>query len=151
LAPAIEMAEDTGGPAWLPAVVGFLLSAGFLWVLDRLLPHLHLGLPIEASEGIKTRWQRSVLLVLAITLHNVPEGLTVGVDFGAVAAGLPSATLAGASILALGIGIQNFPEGIAVAMPLRGEGLSRWRSFLRGRHPAWWSRWPGFWVQRRSC
>ena len=133
LAPAIEMAEDTGGPAWLPAVVGFLLGAGFLWVLDRLLPHLHLGLPIEASEGIKTRWQRSVLLVLAITLHNVPEGLAVGVAFGAVAAGLPSATLAGASILALGIGIQNFPEGIAVAMPLRGEGLSRWRSFLLGQ------------------
>lgn len=145
------MADDTGGPAWLPAVVGFLLGAGFLWVLDRLLPHLHLGLPIEASEGIKTRWQRSVLLVLAITLHNVPEGLAVGVAFGAVAAGLPSATLAGASILALGIGIQNFPKGIAVAMPLRGKGLSRWRSFLRGRHPSWWSRWPGFWEQRRSC
>ncbi|OGO11776.1 MAG: dihydroorotate dehydrogenase [Chloroflexi bacterium RBG_13_68_17] len=133
LAPAIEMAEQAGGPAWLPAVVGFLAGGGFIWGIDRLLPHLHLGLPIEQSEGLQTTWQRSVLLVLAITLHNLPEGLAVGVAFGAVAAGLPSATLAGAAVLALGIGIQNLPEGLAVALPLRGEGLSRWKSFFWGQ------------------
>jgi ZIP family zinc transporter len=133
LAPAIEMAESAGGIAWFPAVAGFLAGGGFLWLIDRLLPHLHLGLGLEEAEGLKTQWQRSVLLVLAITLHNFPEGLAVGVAFGAVAAGLPSATLAGAAVLALGIGIQNFPEGLAVAMPLRGEGLSRWKSFLLGQ------------------
>jgi len=133
LAPAIEMAEQAGGPAWLPAVVGFLAGGGSIWGIDRLLPHLHLGLPIEQSEGLQTTWQRSVLLVLAITLHNLPEGLAVGVAFGAVAAGLPSATLAGAAVLALGIGIQNLPEGLAVALPLRGEGLSRWKSFFWGQ------------------
>lgn len=133
LAPAIEMAENSGTPAWLPAVVGFLLGGGFLWGVDKILPHLHLGLPIEESEGIRTNWQRSILLVLAITLHNFPEGLAVGVAFGAVAAGLPAATLTGAIALAIGIGIQNFPEGLAVAMPLRSEGLSRWKSFLYGQ------------------
>ncbi len=133
LAPAIEMAELAGGTAWLPAVVGFLAGGGFIWGIDRLLPHLHLGLPIEASEGLHTTWQRSVLLVMAITLHNLPEGLAVGVAFGAVAAGLPAATLAGAAVLALGIGIQNFPEGMAVSLPLRGEGLSKWKSFMWGQ------------------
>ncbi len=133
LAPAIEMAELAGGTAWLPAVVGFLAGGGFIWGIDRLLPHLHLGLPIEASEGLHTTWQRSVLLVMAITLHNFPEGLAVGVAFGAVAAGLPAATLAGAAVLALGIGIQNFPEGMAVSLPLRGEGLSKWKSFMWGQ------------------
>lgn len=133
LAPAIEMAESAGTPAWLPAVVGFLMGGGFLWVIDRILPHLHLGLSLDESEGIKTNWQRSVLLVLAITLHNFPEGLAVGVAFGAVAAGLPSATLPAAVALAIGIGIQNFPEGLAVSMPLRGEGLSRFKSFVYGQ------------------
>ena len=130
LAPAIEMAEESGVPAWLPAVVGFLAGGAFLYAVDRLLPHLHLGLSLDEAEGIKTSWQRSVLLVLAITLHNIPEGLAVGVAFGAVAAGLPSATLAGAVALAIGIGLQNFPEGIAVSVPLRGEGLSRGRAFF---------------------
>lgn len=133
LAPAIQMAEESGGPAWMPAVVGFLLGGVFLWVVDRLLPHLHIGMALDQAEGIKTRWQRSVLLVLAITLHNIPEGLAVGVAFGAVAAGLPAATLAGALALALGIGIQNFPEGAAVSIPLRREGMSRWKSFLYGQ------------------
>jgi ZIP family zinc transporter len=133
LAPAIEMAEESGGPAWLPAVIGFLLGGAFLWSVDKILPHLHLGLPIEESEGIKTNWQRSILLVLAITLHNFPEGLAVGVAFGAVAAGLPSATLPGAVALAIGIGLQNFPEGVAVSLPLRGEGLSRLKSFWYGQ------------------
>lgn len=133
LAPAIQMAEENGGPAWAPAVIGFLLGGGFLWLVDRILPHLHLGMALDRAEGIKTHWQRSVLLVLAITLHNIPEGLAVGVAFGAVGAGLPAATLAGAVALALGIGIQNFPEGAAVSIPLRREGMSRWKSFLYGQ------------------
>jgi ZIP family zinc transporter len=133
LAPAIEMAEAEGVPGWLPAVVGFLLGGVFLWGIDKVLPHLHIGYPIEEAEGIKTKWQRSVLLVLAITLHNIPEGLAVGVAFGAIAAGFPSANLAGAVALAIGIGIQNFPEGLAVSAPLRREGMSRLKSFTYGQ------------------
>ena len=133
LAPAIEMAEESGLPPWIPAVIGFLLGGGFLWVIDRVLPHLHIGFPIEEAEGVKTSWHRSILLVLAITLHNVPEGLAVGVAFGALAADLPSASLAGAIALALGIGIQNFPEGAAVSVPLRREGMSRLKSFWYGQ------------------
>lgn len=134
LEPAIELAQETGGmPAWFQATVGFLLGGGFLWLIDRLLPHLHLGFPAEEVEGIKTPWHRSILLVLAITLHNIPEGLAVGVAFGALSAAVPSATLAGALALALGIGIQNFPEGTAVSVPLRREGFSRLRSFWYGQ------------------
>jgi zinc transporter, ZIP family len=133
LAPAIEMAEADGVPGWLPAIIGFLLGGVFLWGIDKVLPHLHIGYPIEEAEGIKTKWQRSVLLVLAITLHNIPEGLAVGVAFGAIAAGIPSANLAGAVALAIGIGIQNFPEGLAVSAPLRREGMSRIKSFMYGQ------------------
>jgi zinc transporter, ZIP family len=133
LSPAIEMAEEAGGPAWVPATTGFLAGGAFLWLLDRILPHLHVGLPTERAEGVRTGWQRSILLVSAITLHNIPEGLAVGVAFGAVAAGFPSATLAGAVALAIGIGIQNFPEGTAVAVPLRREGLSRFKAFWYGQ------------------
>ncbi len=133
LAPAIEMAEASGVPSWIPAAVGFLLGGAFLWGVDQILPHLHLGLPREEAEGIPTTWRRSVLLVLAITLHNFPEGLAVGVAFGALGAGLESATLAGAVALALGIGLQNLPEGAAVSVPLRREGLSRLRSFWYGQ------------------
>ncbi len=133
LAPAIEMAAEMGVPKWLPPAVGFLAGGAFLWVVDKILPHLHLGQPMEAAEGLKTTWRRSVLLVTAITLHNFPEGLAVGVAFGAVAAGLPAASLAGAIALAVGIGLQNFPEGLAVAMPLRREGLSRFRSWWFGQ------------------
>jgi zinc transporter, ZIP family len=134
LAPAIEMAEQTSSlPAWVPATVGFLLGGAFLWGVDKTLPHLHLGLSTEEAEGLPTRWQRSILLVLAITMHNFPEGLAVGVAFGAVAAGLPSAALMGAVVLALGIGLQNFPEGMAVSIPLRREGLSRSRAFFFGQ------------------
>ena len=129
LAPAIEMAEGS----WVPAVIGFLLGGVFLWGVDRVLPHLHIGFPMEEAEGVQTNWQRSVLLVLAITLHNIPEGLAVGVAFGALAADLPAASLAGAVALALGIGIQNFPEGAAVSVPLRREGLSRLKSFWYGQ------------------
>jgi zinc transporter, ZIP family len=133
LAPAIEMAENAGNIAWIPAVAGFLGGGAFLWIVDKILPHLHLGLKVEDAEGIKTSWQRSILLVLAITIHNIPEGLAVGVAFGAVAAGLPSATIGGAVALALGIGIQNFPEGTSVAVPLRREGLSRLKCFWYGQ------------------
>lgn len=133
LAPAIEMTEESGGVAWIPAAVGFLLGGAFLWGVDKTLPHLHLGFPMSEAEGIKTTWQRSVLLVLAITLHNFPEGLAVGVAFGALAANLPSASFAGAVALALGIGIQNFPEGTSVSVPLRREGMSRFKSFWYGQ------------------
>jgi ZIP family zinc transporter len=133
LAPAIEMAEAANMVAWVPAFIGFLGGGAFLWAVDKVLPHLHIGAPIEEAEGVKTSWQRSVLLVLAITLHNIPEGLAVGVAFGAVAANLPSASLAGAVALAIGIGLQNFPEGAAVSIPLRREGFSRTKSFLYGQ------------------
>jgi ZIP family zinc transporter len=133
LAPSIEMAQEMGTTAWLPAVTGFLAGGAFLWAVDKLLPHLHMGLPLNQAEGPRTGWHRSVLLVLAITIHNIPEGLAVGVAFGAVAAGYPSATLASAMALALGIGIQNFPEGLAVSMPLRRDGLSAGRSFFIGQ------------------
>jgi zinc transporter, ZIP family len=133
IAPGIDMAEELGYIPWLTAAIGFLGGGVFMRLTDRLLPHLHPGLAIDKSEGIKTSWQRSTLLVLAITLHNIPEGLAVGVAFGAVAAGLPSATLGGAIALAIGIGLQNFPEGTAVSMPLRREGMSRGKSFLLGQ------------------
>ncbi len=133
LAPAIEMSAEGPLPSWVPAAAGFLVGGIFLRISDRLLPHLHIGFPSEEVEGIPTRWKRTTLLILAITLHNIPEGLAIGVAFGAVAANLPSATLAGAIALALGIGIQNFPEGLAVSFPLRREGLSRWKSFFYGQ------------------
>jgi len=133
LAPAIEMSEGKDIPAWVPAVAGFLLGGIFLRLVDKILPHLHLGFPKEAAEGIKTSWRRSTLLILAITLHNIPEGLAVGVAFGAAATGLPSATLGAAIALAIGIGIQNFPEGLAVSIPLRREGMSRGKSFWYGQ------------------
>jgi len=134
LAPAIEMAEELGGlPAWVPATVGFLLGGGFLYLVDAVLPHIHGSLNKGEVEGIPTHWRRIVLLVMAITLHNIPEGLAVGVAFGAAAAGLPAASTAGAIALALGIGIQNFPEGAAVSVPLRREGISRGRAFWYGQ------------------
>lgn len=133
LSPAIEMAQNMGIPSWIPAVVGFLLGGLFLRLVDKFLPHLHLDRPIEEAEGVKTSWRRSVLLISAITLHNFPEGLAVGVAFGAVAAHIPAASLAGAIALAIGIGIQNFPEGAAVSIPLRREGLSRFKCFWWGQ------------------
>ncbi len=133
LAPAIAMSAGGRLPAWLPAAAGFLLGGVFLAGIDRVLPHLHLGFRVEEAEGIKTSWRRSTLLILAITLHNIPEGLAVGVAFGAVAAGFPEATWGGAIALAVGIGIQNFPEGLAVSMPLRREGMSRLKSFWYGQ------------------
>lgn len=133
LSPGIEMAEQLGHISWLTAAIGFMAGGIFMRLIDKLLPHLHPGLATSQSEGIKTSWQRSTLLVLAITLHNFPEGLAVGVAFGAVAADLPTASIGGAIALAIGIGLQNLPEGTAVAMPLRREGMSRWRSFMLGQ------------------
>ena len=134
LAPSIALAEELGQVAFVTATIGFLAGGGFLYLVDKLLPHLHMGLDTTQAEGIKTTWQRSVLLVFAITLHNIPEGLAVGVAFGAVAAGTgTTATLAGAVALAIGIGLQNFPEGAAVSIPLRREGLSRKKAFLYGQ------------------
>lgn len=133
LAPAIELSDGGALPKWIPPLVGFLLGGVFLRGLDLVLPHLHPGDPVSKAEGVKTNWQRSVLLVSAITLHNIPEGLAIGVAFGAVAVGIDGATLGAAVALAIGIGLQNFPEGTAVAMPLRREGMSRGKSFFYGQ------------------
>jgi len=134
LAPAIEMSDGEGFQKVIPAAVGFMLGALFLFALDKTLPHLHIN--FQETEGVKSPWQRTTLLVLAITLHNIPEGLAVGVLFGGVAAGIPEASIAGALTLAIGIGIQNFPEGIAVSMPLRRMGMSRRKSFMYGQSSA---------------
>lgn len=133
LKPAIEMAEESGTLAWMPALIGFLSGGVFLLFVDKLLPHLHLGLSLDKAEGVKTTWQRSILLVMAITLHNIPEGLAVGVAFGALAYNSDIGVLSGAVALAIGIGLQNFPEGAAVSIPLRREGLSRLRAFNYGQ------------------
>jgi ZIP family zinc transporter len=133
LMPAIEMSEEKGDIAWIPAAIGFLSGGAFLLLIDKILPHLHLGLATNKAEGIKTSWQRSTLLVLAITLHNIPEGLAVGVAFGALANSSEIGTLVNAIILAIGIGLQNFPEGTAVSVPLRREGLSRLKAFNYGQ------------------
>ena len=131
LAPGIEMSPGEGFVKVMPAAIGFSMGALFIFGLDKILPHIHIN--FKESEGIKTPWHRTTLLVLAITLHNIPEGLAVGVLFGGVAAGLPEASIAGAVVLAIGIGIQNFPEGIAVSMPMRRQGLSRFKSFWYGQ------------------
>jgi len=129
LNPAIEMSNGS----WIPAAIGFLLGAIFLFGLDKVLPHLHINFKETEAEGVKTKWNKTILLVLAITLHNIPEGLAVGVLFGAVAADIPGASIVGAVTLAIGIGIQNFPEGFAVSMPLRRQGMSRKKSFFYGQ------------------
>ncbi len=136
LAPGIEMSSGEGFVKVIPAAVGFLLGALFLFGLDKVLPHLHINFKESEAEGIKTPWHKTTLLTLAITLHNIPEGLAVGVLFGGVAAGFDGATIGGAVALALGIGLQNFPEGFAVSMPLRRQGLTRKRSFMYGQASA---------------
>lgn len=134
LNPAIEISEKMyPGWSWMPAAVGFFLGAMFIFVLDKFTPHLHINFGVSESEGIKTKLHRTTLLILAITLHNIPEGLAVGVLFGAAAQGMEDASVSGAIALAIGIGIQNFPEGIAVAMPLRRHGVSRLKSFWYGQ------------------
>jgi ZIP family zinc transporter len=132
LAPAVELSQGMTLPVWFPPMAGFILGGLVLWLLDRLLPHLHLGFPTEDAEGLRTGWKRSTLLVLAVILHHIPEGLAIGVAFGAVSSilhGSPASAVA----LALGIGIQNFPEGLAISLPLRREGMSIRRSFFFGQ------------------
>jgi ZIP family zinc transporter len=133
LEPAIEISVKQGDIPWVVVSVGFLAGGAFLFMLDKIIPHLHLGFPDDKAEGIKTNWRRSILLVLAITLHNIPEGLSVGVAFGAMANTPDVHTLVGAVSLAIGIGIQDFPEGAAVSIPLRREGLSMWKGFWYGQ------------------
>lgn len=133
LKPAIDMTETNGGISWVPPVIGFLAGGAFLLLIDKIMPHLHMGMSVDKPEGIKTKWQRSILLVLAITMHNIPEGLAVGVTFGALAGNPSLGALAGAIVLAIGIGIQNFPEGAAVSIPLRREGMSRRKAFNYGQ------------------
>jgi zinc transporter, ZIP family len=133
LEPAIELSQDLDVPIWFPAAVGFLLGGAFLLLVDKLLPHLHIGHDISQAEGVKTSWQRSILLITAITLHNIPEGLAIGVAFGAAAAGVEGAGIASALALAIGIGIQNFPEGLAVSAPLRREGWKVGKAFFYGQ------------------
>ncbi|MFT8312104.1 MAG: ZIP family metal transporter [Sporolactobacillus sp.] len=132
LAPAIELSSGLGKFSFVPALVGFLLGGAFLRLVDRLIPHLHFGFPVTEKEGPKTKLRKIILLVLSITIHNIPEGAAVGVAFGAIISGNTESVVA-AIVLAFGIGIQNFPEGAAVAIPLRGEGLSRGKSFSYGQ------------------
>ena len=133
LSPAIDMSEGEGFVKVIPAALGFLGGALFLYGLDKVMPHLHINFKKDEAEGMKTEWHRSTLLVLAITIHNIPEGLAIGVLFGGSAVGFDGATIGGAIALAIGIGIQNFPEGIAVSMPLRRQGMSKWKAFNYGQ------------------
>ncbi|MCC7564729.1 MAG: ZIP family metal transporter [Methanomicrobiaceae archaeon] len=133
LIPAIALADEIGAIPWIPAAAGFTAGWIFIWSLDCVVPHLRIGFPIEEAEGVKTSLHRTSLLVLAITLHNIPEGLAIGVAFGAAAAGYPDAAIAGAVALAIGIGIQNLPEGVAISLPLRRDGISRFKSFWFGQ------------------
>ena len=156
LIPAIEEAESSGLPGWLPAAGGFLLGVLFLLAMDYLMPHLHLG--AQKPEGRSSSWKRTTLLIFAVTLHNIPEGMAVGFSFALAAQhGNDPALYASAMALAIGMGIQNFPEGAAISLPLRQEGLPAWKSFLYGRSPAWWSPssafWPCWWrgASSRCC
>ena len=133
LAPAVDMAENAGQIPWVVVLIGFGAGCAFLFGADKLLPHMHITMDGEQKEGLTSNWKKSILLVSAITIHNIPEGLAVGVAFGAVAANFSGASLAGALALAIGIGIQNFPEGAAVSVPLRREGMSRSKSFFWGQ------------------
>lgn len=132
LEPAIEMSSHLNNLSWFPAFLGFFLGALFLRLVDKILPHLHMGFSNQELEGIRTSWQRSVLLVLAITIHNIPEGLAIGVAIGAAYLNLPDATLLGAIALTFGIGIQNIPEGFAVSISLYREKISRFNSYFWG-------------------
>ena len=130
LIPSIDMAEEQGVIAWIPATVGFLLGMLFLLVLDSIIPHLHLN--SNKPEGMKSKLQKTTMMVLAITLHNIPEGMAVGVVFAGAISQNSGITLAGAFALAIGIAIQNFPEGAIISMPLKSEGTSKLKAFWYG-------------------
>ena len=130
LTPSIEMTEQNGGIPWVPAAVGFLLGVLFLLFLDSVIPHMHLN--TEKPEGIKKSWKKTTMLMLAVTLHNIPEGMAVGVVIAGSMVGNAGIAMAGAIVLAIGIAIQNFPEGAIISMPLRSEGLSKGKAFLYG-------------------
>lgn len=136
LAPSIALAQVRNIIPWIPPLIGFLGGGAFLWGIDKVLPHLHINAPSTEKEGVKTNWHKTMLLFLAITLHNIPEGLAIGVAFGAASLTNSGATLANAVALAIGIGIQNFPEGFAVSMPFRREGMTRMKSFMYGQASA---------------
>ena len=130
LLPAMEMAENSGGSVVLPVGGGFLLGGVFLMVLDRLMPHLHIG--SDEPEGLPAHWKRTTMIVLAVTLHNIPEGMAVGLSFSVAAMDTAPGALAGAVALALGMGLQNFPEGAAVSLPMKSQGVGRTKAFLCG-------------------
>ncbi|MDV4152783.1 ZIP family metal transporter [Clostridium sp. AL.422] len=135
LSPAIELSEQLGYSGFVIPSIGFFLGGAFLIFADKLMDTYSYGVVMDKEENISkaAKYRKSILLVLAVTLHNIPEGLAVGVAFGGVAAGIPGTSIAAALALALGIGLQNFPEGAAVSLPLRSEGLSRWKSFVYGQ------------------
>ncbi len=134
LAPSVEIAKDRGGLVWLPTAIGFAIGGLTLWLLDKVMPHVHALMPgVQIHEGIATKWRRSTLLVLAITLHHIPEGLAIGVAAGAVGAGAPSTSVGTAIALGLGLGLQNLPEGLAVSTMLVREGATRRRGFFLGQ------------------
>lgn len=130
LMPSIEMAESQNIIPWVPAAVGFLLGILFLLILDSIIPHLHLN--SNEPEGIKAKLKKTTMLVFAVTLHNIPEGMAVGVTFAGALIGSAGITMAGAFALAIGIAIQNFPEGAIISMPLKSEGISKWKAFIYG-------------------
>lgn len=130
ITPSIEMAEEQGIVSWIPAAIGFLFGIIFLLVLDSIIPHLHLN--SKKPEGIKAKLKNTTMMVLAVTLHNIPEGMAVGVVFAGVLAQNTTITLAGAFALSIGIAIQNFPEGAIISMPLKNEGMSKPKAFLYG-------------------
>ncbi|MGN0485309.1 MAG: ZIP family metal transporter [Lachnospiraceae bacterium] len=130
LIPALEQSEDMGTLAFVPAVAGFWLGVLFLLVLDHVIPHLHQG--SKEAEGPKTKLQRTTMLVLAVTLHNIPEGMAVGVVYAGYLSGNTGISAMGALALSLGIAIQNFPEGAIISMPLKAEGLGKGKAFLSG-------------------
>ena len=130
LIPSIEMTEESGGIAWVPATVGFLAGMIFLLILDNITPHMHLN--TTEPEGMKAKIKKTTMMVFAVTLHNIPEGMAVGVTFAGALIGNTGITMAGAMSLALGIAIQNFPEGAIISMPLKSEGMPKWKAFLCG-------------------
>ena len=128
--PSIDMASEQGKVAWIPAAVGFILGIAFLLVLDSVIPHLHLN--NDKTEGIKAKLKKTTMMVFAVTLHNIPEGMAVGVTFAGVLSGNTDLTMAGAMVLSLGIAIQNFPEGAIISMPLKSQGIGKNKSFIMG-------------------